>query len=334
MIYPFVTYPSYAGVILLFLLKFRLKLSRKNLILIIILVSLLLGKVIEALLSSHIFRLSDLSEFKIIFFITFLLLVNREMSRRAASTLYISYIMFGLACMIYVFIATGQIVRFMDRMPGFTHYLSVYFTVTAACFLAVFPTKIVPYVFVVGSASGTGLLAIIPIFLNRLIKSFRNPYFFVLMLSVAIISISFVLSIQASRGRSLLDITSIDRFLFYSAVYEYFPTMSWKHLLIGHYLGEHIAVANYVPASFAEYLLAERDGYIPPRMFHSDYLRIFLQYGFLGMGIILYCLWISVTNRLLLSVLFAAAFANSVFYISPIMITVFYLNRISANEEV
>ena len=334
MIYPFVTYPSYVGVLLLPFLRYRLKLSRKSLILIIILVSLLLAKIIEVLVSSHIYRLSDLSEFKIIFFITFLLLVNRKMSRRAASTLYISYIMFGLACMIYVFIDTGQIVRFMDRMPGFSHYLSIYFTVTAACFLAVLPNKFVPYVFVIGSASGTGLLAIIPIFLNRLIKSYKNPLFFVVILSVAIITISFVISIQASRGRTLLDLTSIDRFLFYSAIYEYIPTMSLRQLLIGHYLGEHIAVANYVPASFAEYLLEERDGYIPPRMFHSDYLRIFLQYGLLGMAIILYCLWISVTNRLLLSVLLAAAFANSVFYISPIMITVFYLNRISANEEV
>lgn len=334
MIYPFVTYPSYVGVLLLSFLKYRLKLSRKNLILIIILASLLLSKVIEALLSSYIFLLSDLSEFKIIFFIIILLLVKTKMSRRAASTLYISYIIFGLACMIYVFINTGQIVRFMDRMPGFTHYLSIYFTVTAACFLAVLPTKIVPYLFVVVSASGTGLLAIIPIFLLRLFKSYKNPFSWALILTVAIIAIYFVLSIQASRGRTLLDPTSIDRFLFYSAIFEYIPNMSWKHLLIGHYLGEHIPVENYVPPRFAEYLLAERAGYIPPRMFHSDYLRLFLQYGLLGMAFILYCLWISVTNRVLLSVLLAGALVNSVFYISPIMITVFYLNRISANEEV
>ena len=334
MIYPFVTYPAYVVVLFSSLFRYRLKLSRRNFVLILILISFIMGKFLGFLLSSNVFRLSDLAEFKIIFFIIMLLLISRKIPQRAASTLYTSYVLFGLACMVYVFISTGKIIRFMDLMPGFTHYLSIYFTVTAACFLAVFKSKIIPYFFVLGSASGTGLLAIIPVFLSNLLKSVKNPVFFVVMLSAGIIGISFILSVQASRGRMLLDLTTIDRFLFYSAIYEYVPTMSWKDILFGHNFGEHIAIDKYVPMHFAEYLLVERDGYIPPRMFHSDYIRIFLQFGLFGLLFMLYCLWISVSNRLLLIVLFMAAFANSIFYISSIMITVFYLNRIEADERV
>ena len=284
-------------------------------------------------LATHGIRFSDLAELKIIIIIIILGLRAKDLKNYQAKVLLLSFNIFCFVCLVYAILYLGRITRFMDFIPFFTHYLSIYLAVTAACFSAVYIRKNFSMIWVFITASGTGLLALFPVLMYKLYQLRKKKIIFLIFLIFTFAMIIFILQVQFSRGRDINDLESIDRFIFYAASYEYIYQMSHWKIFFGHGLGEHIGIDKFMPIAFSEYVLNERDGYIPPRMFHSDLLRVFFQFGLIGVIFIFWSFSLVIKNKLLLFVLIFAGLANSIIYITPIMVVVYYLNRVRNEKE-
>ena len=325
--FPFATFNFYIVVILLItFISANKYLKRKYFSLIVSLNSFVLIKLVLGIYGE--IGVLDLSELKIILFLNILVLTEKYTTNQLNSKiLKISFIIFGFICLAYSLILLGRFTRFIDFIPYFSHYLSIYFGVSAALLWCVYQKSIVLPFFVLISGSGTAILACIPILIAKMIygKNIRI-FIFYSLLSIFMLSILLIVQYQ-SRGRMLSDVSTIDRVLFYIGFYNYLLLdINPIQFTVGHSFGEHIPIDKHFPEGLAQYILNERDGYIPPRMFHSDFMRIFLQYGLIGTLLIGLLIWrIFAKNRLLLAVVLFAGLTNAIIYITPIFIIVFYL---------
>ena len=325
--FPFATYNIYIVVILLTTFISTSKyVKRKYFLLITSLNSFVIIKLVFGI--NGTISLSDLSELKIILFLNILILTEKYTTNQLNSKiLKISFIIFGFICLAYSLIYLGRFTRFIDFIPFYSHYLSIYFGVSAALLWSVYQNSITLPFFVLISGSGTAILACLPILLAKLIYG-KNIRIFIFYFLLLIFMFSTLLIVQyQTRGRMLSDISTIDRILFYIGFYKYLIIdINPMQFIVGHSFGEHIPIDKHFPEGYREYLLNERDGYIPPRMFHSDFMRIFLQYGLIGTILTGVLLWrIFAKNRLLLAVLLFAGLTNAIIYITPIFVVAFYL---------
>lgn len=235
-----------------------------------------------------------------------------------------SFIIFSSIFIIGALISGFGIFRFVDKFPIDLSYISIYYGI---CVYILMPISsgwrfIILVILLLLSGSGSaiagGLIVVVYRIMNLDIGKIKKTL--IVSFSIFFLLGTFIFG-QVLRERDLSNFETIDRYILSLAGIEYISkNFTFKEHLIGMPYGSDVNAGKYMSNSIRDYLYAENNKKIFPRNFHSDYLRIYLQYGSLGSILFLFALFYFFRKRkILIFALMISALANSVFYITPII---------------
>lgn len=274
--------------------------------------------------------INSLSEIKILLFIgiLFLIISTRKsgVSRFSPSELGESFILFGVSLYLLALFSGQPAFRFLDSMPNFGHYLSIYFGVSCGILLSIVPGRqVVPICLLAFlNGSGTGIVCVAVVVFCRYFYSFKflfSPRIFLGAALTVPLIIAFIAG-QDQRGRSVAEFSSIDRVVINMASFQGLSDLRYSEVLFGVRIGNSLPILSHIEFTpIREYLEAENDGDVYPRNLHSDYFRIFYQFGILGLIGFFYLFSIGTRhNKPARYGVMAAMFFNSIIYVTPLML--------------
>lgn len=268
---------------------------------------------------------SEVKFFFVLGVLSFLILNTTRMSNAVADKFSSGFIFFGFTLYFFAIISGQNFFRFLDSMPGFSHYLSIYFGVSCALICSVARNKHVPFLVLLAllNGSGTGIVCLAVVLTLRYKKIITDLSVGRLMVSgvaLSLIVAAFIAG-QAQRGRSIENYEAIDRYVILTASLQGLRDLNFSEIFFGVPFGSGIPVASHVDfLPLREYLEAEHGGKVYPRSTHSDYFRILYQYGLVGIALFL-MLFFSATKQNL-PFRYGAGVAmlfNSIVYITPLI---------------
>jgi len=273
--------------------------------------------------------INSLSEIKILLFVGILILViflrKNGICRFSSSELGESFILFGVSLYLFAIYFGQPAFRFLDSMPHFGHYLSIYFGVSCGILLSIVPGRQVAPIGLLAilNGSGTGIVCVAVVVFYRYFYSFKilfSPRIFLGAAFALPLIIAFIAG-QDQRGRSVEDFSSIDRVVINMASFQGVSDLSYSEVLFGVRFGDPLPILSHIEfAPIHDYLEAENDGNVYPRNLHSDYFRIFYQFGIFGLLGFFYLFWVGTThNKPARYGVVAAMFFNSIVFITPVM---------------
>lgn len=226
----------------------------------------------------------------------------------------------------YIWANANQSIKFVAYagMGLKTNYL--YFGVTLlilASYASNFFLRIGFLLLVTFSASLTAYLAMVSYLYYSLVAK-RNLYvktlvfLFLFVLAFNMLD-AFSSMYYEMRGRDLREYESLDRYMIFSSFYEYFlENVSLLQVLFGFGAGSHNPeLLSYITDDqFYNWLyVGNAHGYITPRVSHNDYLRIFFNFGLIGLGLLLYVVYSYFRAYSgLLVIIGVASLSNSILY--------------------
>ena len=273
--------------------------------------------------------LNSLSEIKLLLFvgILFLIIFHRKngIQRFSSSDLGDAFILFGISLYFLAILLGQPFFRFLDSMPYFGHYLSIYFGVSCGILLSIVPTRqaLLIILLAILNGSGTGIVCVAMVIFYRYFYSFKvllSPRIFLGALFTGILMIALIAG-QNQRGRSVENFSSIDRVVINIASFKGLDDLSYSEFLFGVRFGNPVPIMNYIEfAPIQEYLESEYDGNVYPRNLHNDYFRILYQFGIFGLIGFLLLFYVSTThNKPLRYGVMAAMLFNSIVFVTPLM---------------
>lgn len=273
--------------------------------------------------------INSLSEIKLLLFVSILFLIislrNNGIRRFSSLDLGDAFILFGVS-LYFLAIFFGQpVFRFLDSMPYFGHYLSIYFGVSCGILLSIVPSRrAVPIILLaILNGSGTGIVCVAMVLFYRYFYSLKilfSPRIF-LGAVFAVVLTGALIAGQNQRGRSIENFSSIDRVVINIASFQGLSDLSYGEFLFGVGFGNPVPILNYIEfAPIREYLEAEYDGNVYPRNLHNDYFRIFYQFGLFGLIGFLLLFYAGTThNKPLRYGVMVAMLFNSIVFVTPLM---------------
>lgn len=235
--------------------------------------------------------------------------------------------------------------RYIDQIGVAS--VSIYMGILLAVCALLVKSKIIFFVicFLVWmSGSGTALLSLFAAIYFRLfsrkINSFRNEFsvvlFFLYMLIAIGICVFLFLILMDIRGRSLDDLHNIDRIQFLCAGIVFaLENFSVLDFLFGYGIRKiPVEIYHYFPinSSLIDWI-ADGRGYdnFSALLFHNEFLRIFYNFGIVGLTSVLYLFWSFCGKKNGLSVfciVMVGSFFSSTLYITPLIVPLFYIIRL------
>lgn len=278
---------------------------------------------------------SGIAELKIFLSLSVLYFSSKHIrSSFAADDFIVSFIIFSIILLI-IYSSFGEVraSRFIDAVPFFTHYLSTYFGLSAAFLLSIARAKYIFWLmlFILLNGSGSPLIVSVVILFVRFYKFVFKPFHLFAALTVGLLSTVSFFSGQTDRGRDLSDFATVDRVILSSAGIDLARSQSATTTIFGRIPGEAIGLDHFIDDdSVRNYVLAENDGLIYPRILHNDFLRIYFNFGIFGLFIFMYSLVSAIKNISLLYGVLIASLFSSVVYVTPLIFIIYVIN-ISSN---
>ena len=269
-------------------------------------------------------------EMKLVFFIVLFSLFNSNKVKRFLlldrEVLINFFIIASYLTVAIIYILHGHwyLNRFMDLIYIF-NISSVYYGIIIAYFAYYCSPKQIPYLLVLGiiNTSGTGLIGLTLVLVNRYWRGSNLPWLFLLVCAIfALLYYS-----QIDRGRNLFDIDSIDRVLVLKAYLNYvYEVFTFDMILFG--AGPLYNLEDFTltieNANLKNYLISE-SSILVSKMLHNDFLRIFNTFGLIGLSLTVVFIKKNVIQETPLFLIFMImSFASSIWYVSSIMILIFF----------
>lgn len=283
------------------------------------------------------------SEFKGLVFlaITSLILSNNKRFQnlnqiKSSINLIINYL---ALVALFIFMTRGIIFRFPDINPiryGFNStYVGSLFVIIYSIFKDKF-IKIKSAIIILLTGSGTAISGFIFYLgisnISSLTKSKLNILKYLLILFLIIIAILVFIYTQSSRGRNLLDLETIDRYLLQSYFIDYYlKEFTVTKLLFGTtFKGSLLPLAEYIDIDYVKNIILRRvkDGFVGGNMLHNEHLRIIFHFGFIGYGIFQRQIYLLLDrNKILFTTIFWMQLFNPIIYTNSIFVLLIFLSN-------
>ena len=230
---------------------------------------------------------------------------------------------------VYIFFQKGHILRFADYNPHKQGLMSIYVGCLLILIIALsekYYTRYVATILLLLNASGTSIIGFLSyIIINKF--EFRVKKIIVLS-ALVMIAVSMLVFGQMQRGRTIMDLMSIDRVVIQLGFIQYYTEqMKGFDVLFGCGINCTITpLIQYISLpSIANYLLAEDGGVITGKGLHNEHFRILVHYGVLGLLFTYYALWqlCKWTSGLFVSI-FVMMLFNPIFLITPFYCLLLY----------
>ena len=246
---------------------------------------------------------------------------------------------------LYILITRGYIFRFPDVNPIRYGFNSTYVGGLFVIIFAIFKDKLLKIkstIIILLTGSGTAISGFILYLGISNFSSFRNSRLniikYILILFLIAIAILVFIYTQTIRGRNLLDLETIDRYLLQSYFIDYYlkEFTVTKFLFGTTFKGSLLPLTEYIDIDYVKNIILRRvkDGFVGGNMLHNEHLRIIFHFGFVGYGIFQRQIYLLVDrNKILYTTIFWMQLFNPIIYINSTFILLIFLSNFKLNRS-
>ncbi len=258
----------------------------------------------------------------------------------------INLIIFYLAVVaLFVLITKGFIFRFPDFNPIRYGFNSTYVGGLFVIIFGIFKDKLIRIkstIIILLAGSGTAISGFILYLGISNFSNFRklrlSIFRLILIVFLVAVAISVFIYTQTIRGRNLLDLETIDRYLLQSYFIEYYiKEFTLTKFLFGTtFKGSLLPLTEYIDIDYVRNILVRRvkDGFVGANMLHNEHLRIIFHFGFIGYAIFQRQIYLLVDrNKILYTTIFWMQLFNPIIYINSTYVLLIFLSNFKLNRS-